>query len=70
MWNRATDAIEKTDKAYELAKQPLKAEEAEALMRQAAAEYPELPQLAATPPYLEGGSAFYRHDYDRLLAIT
>jgi hypothetical protein len=39
-------------------------------MRQAAAEYPEVPQFAALIPYFEGGSAFYRHDYDRLLTIS
>ncbi len=70
LWHRATDALEKANKASELAKQPGKAEEAEALMRQAAAEYPEMPQLAASIPYFEGGSAFYRRDYDRLLAIS
>ena len=70
MWNRATEAIGKADKAYELEGQPGKVEEAEALMRQAAAEYPELPQLREELPYFEGGTAFYRHDYDHLLAIS
>lgn len=70
LWNRATEALEKAQKASELERQPAKVEEAEALMRQAAAEYPEMPQLAAAVPYFEGGSAFYRHDYDRLLAIS
>jgi tetratricopeptide (TPR) repeat protein len=70
LWNRATKALEKADKAYELESQPGKAEEAEALIRQAAAEYPEIPQLAASIPYFEGGSAFYRHDYDHLLVIS
>ena len=70
LWNRATQALGKAEKASELEKQPATVEEAEALMRQAAAEYPEMPQLAAAVPYFEGGSAFYRHDYDRLLAIS
>jgi tetratricopeptide (TPR) repeat protein len=70
LWNRATDAMKKTDKAYELEKQPGKVEEAEALMRQAVAEYPELPQLREALPYFEGGTAFYRRDYDHLLAIS
>ncbi len=69
LWNRATGALEKADKASELETSG-KADEAEALMRQAAAEYPEMPQLAASIPYFEGGSAFYRHDYDRLLTIS
>jgi tetratricopeptide (TPR) repeat protein len=70
LWNRATSALEKADKASEFANQSDKAEEAEALIRQAAAEYPEMPQLAAAVPYFQGGSAFYRHDYDGLLAIS
>lgn len=70
LWGRATEALEKAQKASDLQAQPEKAEEAEALIRQAAAEYPEMPQLAAAVPYFEGGSAFYRHDYDRLLAIS
>jgi tetratricopeptide (TPR) repeat protein len=68
-WNRATNAIEKAQKASELETQG-KPEEAEALMRQAAAEYPELPQLAAEIPYFEGSTAFYHRDYDRLLSIA
>jgi len=56
LWNRATDAIEKTDKAYELAKQPLKAEEAEALMRRAAAESGEERQPARDRQPPAGGS--------------
>jgi Tetratricopeptide repeat len=70
LWGRATEALEKAQKASDLQAQPGKAEEAEALMRQAAAEYPEMPQLAASIPYFEGGSAFYRKDYDRLLSIA
>lgn len=69
LWNRATDALKKAEEASELEGQSGKAEEAEALMRQAAAEYPEMPQLAAEIPYFEGGSAFYRKNYDRLLSI-
>lgn len=70
LWNRATDALDKAQKASELAGQPGKSEEAEALMRQAAAEYSEMPQLAAAIPYFEAGSAFERRDYDRFLAIA
>ncbi|MGA3106077.1 MAG: tetratricopeptide repeat protein [Terriglobales bacterium] len=69
LWNRATDAVEKANKASELVNQPDKAEEAESLMRQAAAEYPEVPQLAASIPYFEGSTAFYQHNYDRMLTI-
>ncbi len=69
-WNRATGALDKAEKAYELEDQPGKAEEAEALMRQAATEYPEVPQLASAIPYYEAGSAFERKDYDRFLAIA
>ncbi len=70
LWNRATAALEKADKASDLEGQPGKAEEAEALMRQASAEYPEMAQLATAIPYFEAGSAFDRKDYDRFLAIS
>jgi hypothetical protein len=70
LWNRATNALDKAQKASELVDQPGKSEEAEALMRQAAAEYPEAPQLTAAVPYFEAGSAFEHKDYDRFLAIA
>ena len=70
LWNRATAALEKADKAIELESQPGKAEEAEALLRQAVTEYPEMAQLATAIPYFEAGSAFNRKDYDRYLAIA
>ncbi|MFY9559754.1 MAG: tetratricopeptide repeat protein [Terriglobales bacterium] len=70
LWNRATSALEKAQKASELESQPGKTEEAEALIRQAAAEYPEMPQLAAAIPYYETGVAFEHKDYDRLLQIA
>jgi hypothetical protein len=68
--DRATDALKKADQASKLEKEPGKSEQAEALIRQAAAEYPEMPKLAASIPYFEGMTAFYRRDYDRLLAIS
>jgi tetratricopeptide (TPR) repeat protein len=70
LWNRDIAALEKAEKASELEGQPGKAEEAESLMRQAAAEYPEEPQFTAAIPYFEAGSAFERKDYDRMLAIA
>ena len=70
LWNRAISALEKAQKAAELEGQPGKSEEAEALMRQATAEYPELHPLATAIPYFEAGSAFERKDYERFLAIA
>jgi len=70
LWNRAIAALDKADKASELESQPGKTAEAEALMRQAAAEYPEAPQLGAAIPYFEAGSAFERKDYDRFLSVA
>jgi len=70
LWNRATGALEKAVKARELANQPGHADEAEALIRQAAQEYPEMPQLAAAVPYFQGGAAFEHKDYDRFVQIA
>jgi hypothetical protein len=70
LWNRATGALQKADKAAELTRQPGHSEEAAGLIRQAAAEYPEMPTLALAIPYYETGVAFEHKDYDRFLAIA
>jgi len=68
-WNRATGAIEKAMKARDMTSQTGHADEAVALMQQAAQEYPELPQLASVIPYFQGGAAFEHKDYDRFVQI-
>jgi Tetratricopeptide repeat len=67
LWKRAVGALEKAEKASQLASQDGHAEEAASLMQQAAREYPELPDLALAVPYYLGGAAFERKDYDGYL---
>jgi hypothetical protein len=70
LWNRATEALKKADRAAELEQQDGKEEEAAKLMHAAASEYPELPSLAFVAEYYDSGAAFARKDYDRFVAIA
>jgi tetratricopeptide (TPR) repeat protein len=70
LWKRANNGIEKANKAAELLDKPGSAEEAAVLMRQAATEYPEAPQIANALPYFESGAAFERKEYDRYLQLA
>jgi hypothetical protein len=70
LWNRATSALEKAEKAAKLEEQDGKEIEAARLVHEAAVTYPELPALAFTAESYEEGVAFVGHDYDAFLAIA
>lgn len=70
LWNRATGALEKADRASKLEEQDGKEMEAAQLMHEAALGYPEMPALAFAAESFEEGVAFVRHDYDAFLAIA
>lgn len=70
IWNRATEALKKANRAAELEQQEGKEEEAAKLMHAAAAGYPELPSLAFAAEYYDSGAAFARGDYDTFVAIA
>jgi hypothetical protein len=70
LFARIKPALEKITKASELAQQSGKAAEADALMHQAAAEYPEMKALPDVIPYFDAGAAFERKDYDQFVAIS
>jgi len=70
LFTRTKPAIEKANKAAELIQQTGKAEEADALMHQAAEAYPEMQALRDYLPYFDAGAAFERKDYDKLLEFS
>ena len=70
LWNRATSALEKAERAAKLEEQDGKEIEAARLMHEAAVSYPEMPVLAFTAESYEEGVAFVRQDYDAFLAIA
>lgn len=70
LWNRATVALAKAERAEKLEEQDGKEIEAAKLMREAASEYPEMPALAFAAESFEEGVAFLKHDYDAFLTIA
>lgn len=70
LFARIKSALDKMNKAAELARQSGKAAEADALMHQAAAEYPEMKALSGILPYFDAGAAFERKDYDQFVAFS
>jgi len=69
LWERANSALEKAERAGKLTDEDGKGAEAAELMHQAAAQYPELPILAAAAESYDAGAAFDRKDYDAYLAF-
>jgi hypothetical protein len=70
LWNRATAASDKAAKAGKLAEQDGHAAEAAQLMHEAAAQYPEAPNLANAAEAYDAGAAYERKDYDAFLSIS
>lgn len=70
MWNRATSALKKAQNASELEEREGKEIEANRLMHEAAAEYPQSPQIQELVNYTEEGEAFARKDFDRFVELT
>ena len=70
LFARTKPAIDKANKAMELAPQPGKAAEAASLMHQAAEEYPEMKALRDALPYYDAGAAFERKDYDQFVSLS
>jgi hypothetical protein len=68
-WERALRAFAKADSAGTLI-QANRTQEANRLMTEAAAEYPEAPVLAVGALLIKGGDAFERKDYDLFLATS
>jgi hypothetical protein len=69
LWERANDALKKADEAADMDKAG-KSADAAAMMHKAAAEYPELHDLAEAADYYDEGAAFDRKDYDGFLKIS
>jgi len=70
MWDRAMGAMEKAGQASKLAEQDGHSAEAAKLMRAAAQEYPEAPNLSLAAERLDEGAAFEAGDYDKFLALA
>lgn len=70
LWNRATSALGKAERAAKLEGQDGKETEAAQLMHEAALAYPEMPALAFAAESFQEGVAFAKHDYDAFLAIA
>jgi Tetratricopeptide repeat len=70
LWNRATSALMKAQRAEKLEEQDGKEIEAAQLMHEAASEYPEMPALAFAAESFEEGVAFFKRDYDAFLTIA
>jgi tetratricopeptide (TPR) repeat protein len=70
LFARMKPAIDKANKAMELAPRPGMAGEAASLMHQAASEYPEMRALRDSLPYYDAGAAFENKDYDQFVALS
>lgn len=70
LFSRINPALKKLNKAAELVQQTGKAAEADALMHQAAAEYPEMKALRSSLGYFDAGAAFERKDYDQFVKFS
>jgi hypothetical protein len=70
IWDRATAAAEKADKAAKLVEEEGHSAEAAQLIHEAATSYPEAGGLAVSAEYLDESAAFDRKDYDAFLSIA
>src|SRR5262249_38136985 len=70
LWERALAAIEKANKASELAQQDGKEAEAAKLIHEAAAQYPESRDLGEAARQADAGVAFANKDYDTFLSFA
>jgi tetratricopeptide (TPR) repeat protein len=69
LWNRTNKAMDEIDKAQKLEEQDGQEMQAAQLMHAAAADYPQMPNIALAVDYYDSGAAFARKDYDQFLAI-
>jgi tetratricopeptide (TPR) repeat protein len=69
LWNHATAAMDKAERAGKLEEQEGQEVAAAKLMHEAAAEYPQLPDLALAAEMYDGGVDFARANYDGYLAM-
>jgi hypothetical protein len=70
LWENASSAFEKAEKAAKLEDQDGHAAEAAKLMHEAAAQYPQAAGLVFGAEMFDAGAAFERKDYDTFLAIA
>jgi len=69
LWNHATAALDKAERAGKLEEQEGQEVAAAKLMHEAAAEYPQLTDLALAAEMYDGGVDFARANYDGYLAL-
>jgi hypothetical protein len=70
LWERANQAVDKAEKASNLAKQGGHDQEAATLMREASTLYPEAKALSQATEFYDQAAAFERKDYDTFLASS
>jgi Tetratricopeptide repeat len=70
LWTNATSAMEKLQKATKLEEQDGSEVEAARLAHEAAAIYPQFPQMNILLDQFDGGVAFSKKDYDTYLALA
>lgn len=70
LWTNATTAVSKLEQAYKLEQQEGHEVEAAKLVHEAAALYPQLPNMNIAVDQYDGGVAFTQKNYDAFLALA